>query len=279
MSQLDKEIGDLDDAVKRHLEINPGLESVLGRKEVKAMTKAFRKAMIAQVKALLKTDIFDQIEARIHTTGKADPIPTESDELEVRDVVEQNIEPLDKHDVSDAFVDFLIIIFNFGGQDFLNKHNIPATFELTNEPVKNRVKANARQTIKGVDDTTIKWVSDQIMEGRASGLAPSQIADKIRDAVPQTYEGRAERIVRTETSYMVGESEHITAKNNGASHKEWVTVGSSACDICQENEMAGQIGIGEAFPSGDLQEPAHPNCMCVVEYVFTPFMGTIWHGQ
>jgi hypothetical protein len=38
-------------------------------------------------------------------------------------------------------------------------------------------------------------------------------------------------------------------------------------DECDENEAAGPIAIGEEFPSGDQQDPAHPNCGCNVYYV------------
>lgn len=40
----------------------------------------------------------------------------------------------------------------------------------------------------------------------------------------------------------------------------------SACDICDPND--GQIvAIGEDFPSGDSEPPAHPNCRCVTTAV------------
>lgn len=277
MTQLDRAHDELLDLAKKRLKINPGLESVLATKNVQTMGEEFNSEMRIQVYQLLRSGLFDDIDAAI---GKAEQrVYSESDELEIQDAVVKNMKPLEDK-LGEAFADFLIIIFNLGGQDFLNRSNIPATFKLTNQQVIAAVRQGAKLKLSGVDETTAKWVKDQIVSGKKSGLSNAQIADTIRDAVPETYKGRADRIVRTETSQMVGESEHITADRNGASHKEWVTVSDGeVCDLCEDNEMAGQIGIDQKFPSGDLYEPAHPNCRCLVEYVFTPFMGSIWHGQ
>lgn len=287
MSELDKAHDHLGQLIKGTLEINPGLESILAIKPVKKISKDLEAAFHKQIEALLKSDVWKKIDAAIgppsHPITKADKIPTESDDLELYDAVYGAITPVgnqkqDDRRFSDMFADFMLLIFNYGGQDFLNQQNIPATFELTNPAVIDHVKSTSGTVLKGVDETTTKWIVDQIKAGRDAGLTHPEIADTIREAVPPTYANRAETIVRTETSRMVGESQHITAQNNGASHKEWLTVGG-ACPICVANEDAGQIGIQEAFPSGDTWVPAHPNCKCKCEYVFTPFMGSIWHGQ
>jgi hypothetical protein len=47
---------------------------------------------------------------------------------------------------------------------------------------------------------------------------------------------------------------------------EWLV--ADPCDICEENESVSPIGIGETFPSGDTEPPAHPNCVCdIAPYV------------
>lgn len=280
MHNLDHAHEHLNDIVKRKLKINPGLTAVEQHPETSSISKTLRKAMIAQVNDLLKSGMFDDVDRAIGKLAKeTERIITDSDELEIEDAVKKNIKPMSEK-VGEAFADFLILIFNMGGQDFLNKHNIPAEFKLTNAGIQDGVRQGGKLTLQGVDNTTAEWVADQISSGRKAGKSNADIADAIRDKVPQTYEGRAERIVRTESANMVGDSEQITAQRNGASHKEWVTVSDgNVCPVCEENEGAGVIGIDQAFPSGALREPAHPNCRCLVEYHFTPFMGTIWHGQ
>lgn len=279
MSALDRAQDEVEHLIKAKLKINPGLEAVERRKEYGETREALALAMKRQVSELLRSNLFEDISAAIGSAKKADRIDSESDELEVQDAVKKNIKPIED-EVGETLADFLIMAFNMGGQDFLNKHNIPATFDLQNEDIIQSVKATGSAVLSGVDETTAQWVTDQIVSGRAAGLSNAEIADQIRTQIPQTYDGRAERVVRTETARMVGESENQTATKNGASHKEWSTVGDrGVCPICQGNEDVGLIGLDESFPSGDKQEPAHPNCRCLVEYIFTPFMGAIWHGQ
>lgn len=43
--------------------------------------------------------------------------------------------------------------------------------------------------------------------------------------------------------------------------REWVVSGINVCDICTEN-AAENVGMEEAWSSGDMEPPAHPNCMC-----------------
>lgn len=37
-----------------------------------------------------------------------------------------------------------------------------------------------------------------------------------------------------------------------------------ACPDCDDNALAGHVGRGEAFPTGDTCSPAHPDCRCLV---------------
>jgi len=279
MSELDRAQHEVDELLKRRLSINPGLESVERHKDYKATKKRLTKALKAQTAALLKDGVLADIDAALGAVQKADRVDSESDELEIYDAIAKKLKPLPKDDY-DAFADFLILVFMMGGQDFLNKHNIPYTFDLTNQGIRAGITSHTDLVLKGIDKTTTEWIAKQIKDLRAAGKSNADIANAIKDRVPETYANRSDRIVRTETTRMVGVAEQETAVRNGASHKEWVTVSDGAvCPICEKNEQVGQIGIEQSFPSGDLHEPAHPNCRCLVEYHFAPFMGTIWHGQ
>lgn len=46
--------------------------------------------------------------------------------------------------------------------------------------------------------------------------------------------------------------------------KLWLTDGKP-CEVCEENSIAGWIPIDRAFPSGDWEPLAHPNCKCSLE--------------
>ena len=276
MGILDKLHNHIDGLLKGTLEINPGLETIYKNRKFKKTNNSLDRDMRKQVLDLMDNrDFFKDIDNRL---GKADEIWTESDEIEVQEAVEAHMKKLDTDDEQAYLILFLMWVYNQGGQDFINKHNLLRDFNLRNPDIIRNLEVQTKTVLKGIDDTTTKWVTEQIVEGRKAGQPYEYIADQIRDVVPETYEGRAERIVRTETSRVVGQAEHETAHRNGASHKQWVTVGG-ACPICLDNESQGIIGINEIFSSGDYMEPAHPNCRCLVEYVFTPFMGSVWSGE
>ncbi len=49
--------------------------------------------------------------------------------------------------------------------------------------------------------------------------------------------------------------------------KSWSTIGGDACEeICGPNEAEGWIAADDAFQSGDMQPPGHPNCRCTTLY-------------
>ena len=175
---------------------------------------------------------------------------------------------------------YLIWVYEKSGQSFLNKHNIPKVFELTNKTILKGISNQTTKLFSGVDETTSKWISDQIVDGVKNNRGREDIVSAILDKMTTYPQYRADTIVRTESAIMVGNAEHTTAVKNGASNKTWQTAGDSrVSDECWMNEQAGMIGIDATFPAGAMVPPQHPNCRCVVDYHFTPFMGAIWGGQ
>ena len=275
MENLDQLNEELDAILKANKVINPGLERLKRSRRYQEMTIDFRHAFRKQIGDFLESPVFAEIANAI---GKAEPIYTDDDEMEIEDAVRENLKSIGDVVKDGVLLAFLLWVYNEGGQDFFDKQGIPRTFQLRDQQIIARIQGGTVTTFKGVDETTTRWLRDQIMRGKVEGMAYNDIADSIRNKVPDTYSARAEAIVRTETSNMVGEAEYETANKNGASHKFSIVAGNP-CPICVDNESAGVIGINEPFPSGDMTMPFHPNCECVVEYEFTPFMGTVWSGQ
>jgi len=46
--------------------------------------------------------------------------------------------------------------------------------------------------------------------------------------------------------------------------KSWITA-TNPCPVCVENSSETEQPLDEAFGSGHLAPPAHPNCMCSLE--------------
>lgn len=69
-------------------------------------------------------------------------------------------------------------------------------------------------------------------------------------------------ISQTEMSRAVSVASRDLYEESNVEEVEWLV--AEGCDICQENADASPIGIGDTFPSGDSEPPAHPNCMCAL---------------
>jgi SPP1 gp7 family putative phage head morphogenesis protein len=103
------------------------------------------------------------------------------------------------------------------------------------------------------------------------GWGAVRLGDEIA-ASPGFSAAQAATIARTEV---------ITANNRGnfdayeasgvVAQVEWLTAGDDLVEeICQDNEDAAPVPLGEAFPSGDDSPPAHPNCRCALVPVVEP---------
>jgi hypothetical protein len=111
---------------------------------------------------------------------------------------------------------------------------------------------------------TMRTIIGQGLDARDNS---EQIARNLQNFVTdeQLTDYRAKLIARTEQSFAQSKADDDVARDTGAGEKEWNAAGDS-CDICLNNEADGVIGINEAFSSGDMTPPAHPNCVCVVLY-------------
>ena len=71
-------------------------------------------------------------------------------------------------------------------------------------------------------------------------------------------------IARTETARAVSIATRDEYEKNNVQQVEWIFGEEGTCEICADNADASPIGIGDTFPSGDAEPPAHPNCMCTL---------------
>jgi hypothetical protein len=94
-------------------------------------------------------------------------------------------------------------------------------------------------------------------------------ADDFKERILGSFfmsEARAEMIARTELA-----NAHVQG-NLDAWGESGVVTGKQSIladthpfeDVCDDNEAAGVIPLGDPFPSGDMGPPYHPNCLCDV---------------
>jgi len=98
-------------------------------------------------------------------------------------------------------------------------------------------------------------LADSIAAGYSPAKAAKVITEKIGDPA------RALTIAITETNRAMSAGSVYTYQEAQIEEVEWNAV--EPCDICEPND--GQVvRLGEAFPSGDITPPAHPNCRCAL---------------
>lgn len=257
---------------------NPALERALRSKRAKSFRKYIYSAMLEQANDVVTKKLFSLINSKL---GKAiSPEDAEKEIQEIRKAIDEVWKGLGIYASPVFFKEYYKYVYETGGQYFLDAYNIPHAFDLTNEKILFGLEGRADLIIKSVDDTTKEWLANQIDKTRAGEFTFQESTDIIMEKIPGMSENRSMTIVRTETNNMVNKGENETARNNGATHKAWMTVGDDrVSDMDAMNEGEGIVGIDHIFSSGDEIPPSHPNCRCTLEYQFAPYQSFVWYGQ
>jgi hypothetical protein len=140
-------------------------------------------------------------------------------------------------------------------------------FKLSNVEYINALKDRSSYLLNQstLDSTTVDDIIATVSESKLAGMTNGEVAQVLKDKFDDVSGSRGEMIARTESANAIGDANHATAVENGATTHMWVTAGDNPDDTCQENEDDGEIPIDQEFSSGDLSEPAHPNCECYTE--------------
>ncbi len=129
--------------------------------------------------------------------------------------------------------------------------------------------------VDGINEETRKQISQVISDGIKNKRGVPGIKTDIKrklnwmargapsDIKGLTLESRAMMIARTETSDALSQASLASMKDMGIEGKEWI-VNNPDDGACLGNQADGVIPVGQAFSSGDMAPPAHPNCECAL---------------
>lgn len=140
-------------------------------------------------------------------------------------------------------------------------------FKLTNTEYVNALRNRASYLLNqsSLDETTLDQIIRVIADSLGGGNTAAETSKILQDEFDSISEARADMIARTEAANAAGEANHATMTENGVKTKRWVAAGSNPDEECQDNENDGEIPIDQEFSSGNMYEPAHPNCECYTE--------------
>jgi len=293
-SQIEKIIK-IEEAIDRFLKearINPTLWEVERSEIYRQARNEFERAFLMQTIIVLNKELLEELDRKIQIDENT--IWNEKLEQTIEEIIEKHFKSLREFIDLSLIRTFFLFLANKGGQSFIDKVRRKVIrkaaftgidFELKDTVMINYLMNDVDFLLKDLDLTTKNWLKRQFIEGKKKRLSSFEIAEKIREKIPETYSHRAEAIVQTETENIVNNFEFETAKRNGATAKRWVTAGLNICPLCLENEKEGWIGIDALFKSKHLKPPAHVNCKCLLEYQIPPYIedvitetGGIWTG-
>jgi hypothetical protein len=171
-----------------------------------------------------------------------------------------------------ALVDSLFDGLSLGYTTQATQFGIEQSFKIGSKRAVEWARQNAAARISGIEDTTKEAVRNLIRDGIEKGRSYGEVARDLRSPEFGAFsKQRAETIAVTENAYsyeqgsrsLVDDIEAVGIKME----KQWSTVGGDACEeICGPNEAEGWIAADDAFQSGDMQPPGHPNCRCTTLY-------------
>lgn len=119
------------------------------------------------------------------------------------------------------------------------------------------------ELVTDIEATTREQLRSVVTEAIEEGWSNTQTRAAIRDSFSFS-DSRADMIARTEIAKADARGNFIAYQESGVvSGKTWLLSNDhDQDDECNDNADAGIIDLDDAFPSGDTEPPAHPNCEC-----------------
>lgn len=123
-----------------------------------------------------------------------------------------------------------------------------------------RLLQASRVSAKKLNKTTLDRIGTKLADALDGGWTDTELADELIGILGDAE--RALTIATTEMNRAMSAASTDSYKEFGVDQVEWLT--ADPCDECAENEDAGAIPLGDEFPTGDTEPPAHPNCRCSI---------------
>ena len=119
-----------------------------------------------------------------------------------------------------------------------------------------------------ITDSTRNMLREILTDAFSRETPMSELVQRIQ-AAGVFSEKRAKLIATTEVKFAMARGNIEAWKKTGVIQAvEWVlSADHEVDDECDENAEAGQVPVGEAFPSGDVAPPQHPACLCALRAV------------
>lgn len=162
---------------------------------------------------------------------------------------------------SAVFVRYITDTFKQGLTDVNTFFEMPVNFDLVNTGATSYLRDRANFTANSLRDSMLnkarKVIADEMEK---PGFTLNKAKKEVLKVFKDEADWRALRIAKTESNNAYAEANFRAYRDSGMVEKlQWIV--NEPCKKCEPN--AGQVvELGEAFPTGHMHEPVHPNCEC-----------------
>jgi len=121
--------------------------------------------------------------------------------------------------------------------------------------------------VKGLDSNRAKSFEKYVDDLTSAGVNGKKLERLTKKEFKRLLNDRRWTISQTEARVATSHARQTEAKAMGAKYKLWMTVGDDrVSEECRANQAQGPIPLADAFPSGHMNPPCHPNCRCTLGY-------------
>lgn len=123
--------------------------------------------------------------------------------------------------------------------------------------------------LKDVPQEIYDDIKERLEEAAREGGSEADMADAVREAFDQTYEGRAETVARTETGSVYGAANNESIAQAGYNFRRWLSASDDFVRPSHQEVNGEIVAVGEPYSNG-LMHPCDPdgppeeviNCRC-----------------
>jgi len=126
-------------------------------------------------------------------------------------------------------------------------------------------KKRGAKLVTNMDKETKRRLARVISNGIKNKRGVQGISRDLRSEFKDMSMYRSKLIARTETADALSQASLKSMEEMGIEGKEWITAGDDkVSDECRRNGKEGIIPRDQAFSSGAMAPPQHPNCRCAL---------------
>lgn len=139
--------------------------------------------------------------------------------------------------------------------------NVSITTHFVNPDIQRYFLAQSGRRVKGIDETTLKELQNQLYVAYTLKETPAQWEARIKSVLNCSKpKGRAEMIARTELAWAYSKGVSATYHELGKNRVRWLAVmDARTCRYCSELHDT-ELSLMEA----ESMLPRHPRCRCTI---------------